>query len=734
MYDSESWVCQKKNESLINAMEMQSSRNMCGLSLKDRCKNSDVKEQCGLKEDLLTRVEKNVCSAVEIAPFKFKCEICGASSLKVYYQQHMAGHKVQELNEEKKKLRLETAPKEDEFIATVPRGKRKAAHKAMVVLEKYKATNSKYKCDMCEFRTECEQELLGHKCDLDGTSCVDSDDSANLSMQSSDESSGEEDENLSEEENQIVNKKKHSKESATSQKSFTVPFTVKNVDMYLKDGCNKFMEFHYTNETLFDEWLHCHFQEIPLEEVEKYLPPLSESCKIKYGNQWASYKRFEATEGEGYCLFTGACVSCMAWAPGPADALQMLAVATCNSIDMPRFSHDALYEHPGLIQIWSCGSLGDKLPDFSLGIVHDFGTIWSIDWCPSGAQAPMSEDPSSKSRLGLLAAACSNGFAYIFSVPHPSSMPNKFYKLHPAAELRLWAKSDQPKHQATAISWSKQKGHSVVAVGYSNGTTAMFDLNSDSPILKYKENDTTIFYPYSDDYSVCSSITGISMYPTMEGGSRTTGLEVLGCSSTMGAMLQVKAAGGAPHAVYSKLAVNGAEFMSPWPALFVAMDDNTSIKPLSELEMWGVGRRAGGARTVAACVCCPRLFTWTPPLLRSVRTHPLYPETKRSIIAAIEMVPLNDEDHKPKRQKVDDDLSFKVEPTVYEDAILKYGIRYQSINYEKRRKAGKVFTGAVRSDMYPLAEVRALAACPSPPRHDWLAVGLHAGFVVVVRT
>ncbi|GBP73818.1 hypothetical protein EVAR_54870_1 [Eumeta japonica] len=46
MYDSESWVWQKKNESRINAAEMRSLLSMCGVSREDRCRNSDVRELC----------------------------------------------------------------------------------------------------------------------------------------------------------------------------------------------------------------------------------------------------------------------------------------------------------------------------------------------------------------------------------------------------------------------------------------------------------------------------------------------------------------------------------------------------------------------------------------------------------------------------------------------------------------------------------------------------------------
>ncbi|GBP12051.1 hypothetical protein EVAR_5886_1 [Eumeta japonica] len=43
---------------LINTVQMRSPRDICGVFLKDRCKNSDVREQCRLKEDVGTRVEK----------------------------------------------------------------------------------------------------------------------------------------------------------------------------------------------------------------------------------------------------------------------------------------------------------------------------------------------------------------------------------------------------------------------------------------------------------------------------------------------------------------------------------------------------------------------------------------------------------------------------------------------------------------------------------------------------
>ncbi|GBP38275.1 hypothetical protein EVAR_29219_1 [Eumeta japonica] len=51
----------KDAEKEKNAVEMRSLRSICGVSRKDRRKNSDLRERCGLKEDVVTRVERESC-------------------------------------------------------------------------------------------------------------------------------------------------------------------------------------------------------------------------------------------------------------------------------------------------------------------------------------------------------------------------------------------------------------------------------------------------------------------------------------------------------------------------------------------------------------------------------------------------------------------------------------------------------------------------------------------------
>ena len=59
MYESEYWVWQAKHGSRINAVEMRSSRSMCCVTLNNRLRNEVIRERCGLKEDVVTKIEKS---------------------------------------------------------------------------------------------------------------------------------------------------------------------------------------------------------------------------------------------------------------------------------------------------------------------------------------------------------------------------------------------------------------------------------------------------------------------------------------------------------------------------------------------------------------------------------------------------------------------------------------------------------------------------------------------------
>ncbi|GBP77044.1 hypothetical protein EVAR_45952_1 [Eumeta japonica] len=66
MIGNERWVRPKKNGSRSDAVEVRPLLNMCGVYVKDSCRDSDVRERCDLKEDVATRVERNLNIGVSL--------------------------------------------------------------------------------------------------------------------------------------------------------------------------------------------------------------------------------------------------------------------------------------------------------------------------------------------------------------------------------------------------------------------------------------------------------------------------------------------------------------------------------------------------------------------------------------------------------------------------------------------------------------------------------------------
>ncbi|GBP41816.1 hypothetical protein EVAR_26938_1 [Eumeta japonica] len=45
---------------LLIKVEMRPLRSVCAVHWKDRCRSSDIRKQCGLKQDVVTRVERGM--------------------------------------------------------------------------------------------------------------------------------------------------------------------------------------------------------------------------------------------------------------------------------------------------------------------------------------------------------------------------------------------------------------------------------------------------------------------------------------------------------------------------------------------------------------------------------------------------------------------------------------------------------------------------------------------------
>jgi hypothetical protein len=50
----------EKHTSRVNVVEMRALRSMIGVKLNDRVRDEAIKEECDVKEDVVTKIEKNM--------------------------------------------------------------------------------------------------------------------------------------------------------------------------------------------------------------------------------------------------------------------------------------------------------------------------------------------------------------------------------------------------------------------------------------------------------------------------------------------------------------------------------------------------------------------------------------------------------------------------------------------------------------------------------------------------
>lgn len=60
------------------------------------------------------------------------------------------------------------------------------------------------------------------------------------------------------------------------------------------------------------------------------------------------------------------------------------------------------------------------MPYMSYGLAHEFGAVWDMAWCPSGAYEP-------DKKLGLLALSTSSGDCPVFAMPFVDGNPKMYY-------------------------------------------------------------------------------------------------------------------------------------------------------------------------------------------------------------------------------------------------------------------------------------------------------------------
>lgn len=255
---------------------------------------------------------------------------------------------------------------------------------------------------------------------------------------------------------------------------------------------------------------------------------------------WKHLNRFESDIYETVpTFFVGGPVWALAWLPIPSsiytkNPTQYVAISTHPTMEK-EYTVGNKYSGPNIIQIWNVGSLNhnidstNKLPVLAYAIAHNNGTIWCLEWCPSGCYQDIvlgnyKAEENKLRRMGLLAAACSDGCVNIYSLPFPdelkfekteyNSLP--IYKTDPVIILvvnQLLYDSNKQNWQCTKLSWTKEHGHNIIAAGFTNGYIALWDLTSTCPMLVNMRKNTKLINTFQHFFAHHNTISMIAIVP-----------------------------------------------------------------------------------------------------------------------------------------------------------------------------------------------------------------------------
>ncbi|XP_064267444.1 general transcription factor 3C polypeptide 2 isoform X2 [Passer domesticus] len=208
-------------------------------------------------------------------------------------------------------------------------------------------------------------------------------------------------------------------------------------------------------------------------------------------------------------FFVGGPVWAMAWCPTPegSAAPQYVAVSCHRSMEETH-SVSGLHSGPALLQLWDLGTLQTEQGSpskarLAYAIAADYGCVWDMKFCPSGAWEPptAARMHPQMSRLGLLAAAFSDGRVVVYALPHPEALHHaKTTQVQCIATLQvgsIQAGNGSECGQCFSLSWMPSKPHHHLAAGFYDGTVAVWNLLTKSLLQCVHQPDASLkLYPF----------------------------------------------------------------------------------------------------------------------------------------------------------------------------------------------------------------------------------------------
>ncbi|XP_047356622.1 general transcription factor 3C polypeptide 2-like isoform X1 [Vespa velutina] len=556
------------------------------------------------------------------------------------------------------------------------------------------------------------------------------------------------------------------------------------------------MEYEMENYEfqLFHDYLPNPFVLLNNEDAMRYLPPLKASMPTKTVNlnssgnveneesEWKYWKTFEGGISQDLpTFFTGGPVWALAWLSIPAYAYlktpdQYIALSTHPDMES-EYAIGKAYSGHNMIQIWNMGKLNNEsksiisAPILSYAIVHNSSTIWSLEWCPSGCYQDDTLNNFEKGtvsfrRMGLLAAAGSDGSVYVYSLPFPEELKfNKsetnnlpIYKTDPVLILvvnSIIYNNDKQHWQCTKISWTKERGHNTIAAGFSNGYIALWDLTEESPLLKQKQNDSLIINAFSHFFAHDSAVSMLALIPYnnqrfLASASVDRFYKIWDLENT-----------NSPQESVKKGMITDGVWMLHWPSAVIGFDDALGFRHTNS---YLVPLREHGFKL------CPLLATNSPTYTVAVSDHAngiahgslagdiisIFPHQllyakdvdkilprKRQLNSFIKVVDLKElpKDSLKKQKgngKEKKSKDYNYMPETYNECKERFGIIFHNNFVSVKDSLSKDIHQKVLYsekltyvpiEQYPFTSVNKIAWNPNMWSHLWLAAGYQNGLV-----
>nr|XP_012134948.1 PREDICTED: uncharacterized protein LOC100879252 isoform X1 [Megachile rotundata] len=537
---------------------------------------------------------------------------------------------------------------------------------------------------------------------------------------------------------------------------------------------------------LFTDYTPNHFILLNNTDAAKYLPELEISIRMKterVGDKvcdteipWKQWKKFEGGFDKGVAtFFVGGPVWALAWLPIPVSMFsknpsQYIAISTHPTMES-EYTVGKSYLGHNMIQIWNVGPLHyesedkKKSPTLSYAITHNSGTVWCLEWCPSGCYQDESlnnykkenEVQSSLKRIGMLAAACSDGNVYIYSLPFPEELDFKttaenelpIYYTDPimtlVVNISIYDSNDQ-NWQCTKLSWIKEHGHNTIAAGFSNGYIAVWDLTYKSPLSMQKRQNTWFINAFQYFYAHGNAVSMVALVPY--NGERFLASGSIDKSYKFWDLEDTTAP---QYSLQKGIILNGA-WMTHWPCAIVTFDDalgykhtNTYIFPLREHEYKLYPILATNSPTYALAVSdyansiahgtlAGEILTVFPHEILQAKELDKAIQKRRKLSSFVRIVDFSKAESGNNNDKQDSKNStdYYYLPESYSECKDRFGIIFcddlkNDENCTQRARQEKLI--AVPVEEYPFMSVNRMSWNPNTWSYLWLAIGYQNGLV-----